>query len=166
MFVLYLSWKGFHLFIYFVPGLIFHSEGTVCSSGGIISDRPWTRRPLLVSLALILLSPLLLQHSARLCVCPVLAQELTLHSQKIPFDLMWGVELVWLSAASESDPPCESSAPHNKRWIVCVARCFVSPLLLEASVFSCLARLISVSGTWREREKKTFLFFFRKVDLF
>lgn len=88
MFVLYLSWKGFHLFIYFIPGLIFHSEGTVCSSGGIISDRPWTRRPLLVSLALILLSPLLLQHSARLCVCPVLAQELTLHSQKIPFDLM------------------------------------------------------------------------------
>lgn len=58
MFVLYLSWKGFHLFIYFIPGLIFHSEGTVCSSGGIISDRPWTRRPLLVSLALILLSPL------------------------------------------------------------------------------------------------------------
>jgi len=30
-----------------------HGKGTVCSSGGIISDRLWTRHTLLVSLALI-----------------------------------------------------------------------------------------------------------------
>lgn len=46
-----------------------HSKGTVCSSGGIISDRPRTCHTLLVSLALIPLSPLCSKHLFSLCVC-------------------------------------------------------------------------------------------------
>lgn len=44
-----------------------HSKGAVCSSGGIISDRLWTCHTLLVSLALIPLSPLCSEHLFRLC---------------------------------------------------------------------------------------------------
>lgn len=67
-----------------------HSKGTVCSSGGRISDRPWTCHPLLVSLALIPLSPLCSQHLSRLCVyqCVCLCSGVTLHTHKIPFDLI------------------------------------------------------------------------------
>lgn len=73
---------------------------------------------------------------------------------------MRGVELLWLSDCVWERRTCESCSPQNKRWIVCSAHCFVSPLLLEAPIFSSLVRLNLVSGTWGERSKNFFYSFF------